>query len=155
MLTRHLDLFAFLNRAGVEYLLVGGVAAIAYGVPRTTQDIDLLINPTVENAKKLLAILKKLGFGAADLISPEEIIENEAVLFKDYFRVDILTKLKRFEFKDVYHKRSTVQVGKDIFIPMLSFDDLLAEKKSVKRGKDSQDILVLGKMNKARKRRKR
>ncbi len=154
MLTKHLDLFAFLNRAGVEYLLVGGVVAIAYGVPRTTQDIDILINPNIENAKKLLNVLKKLKFGTAELITPGELIRNEAVLFKDYFRVDVLTRLKKFEFKEVYHKRSVIQVGKHLFIPILAFDDLLAEKKSVIRDKDSQDIDVLGKLAKERRRKK-
>lgn len=151
MLTRHLDLFASLNRAGVEYLLVGGVVAIAYGVPRTTQDIDILINPHVDNAKLLLNVLKKLNFGTASLITPEELIKHEVVLFKDYFRLDVLTRLKNFEFADVYCRRSTIQVGKDLFIPILSLEDLLAEKKSVVRDKDAQDISVLGDLVKKRK----
>ena len=62
ILTSHLDLFESLNREGVEYLLIGGVVAIAYGVPRTTQDIDLLINPTIDNAKKILAVFLKTPF---------------------------------------------------------------------------------------------
>lgn len=152
MLTRHLDLFASLNRAGVEYLLVGGVVAIAYGVPRTTQDIDILINPTVANAKKLLSTLKRLGFGTADMITPEELVKNEAILFQDYFRLDILTRLKKFEFGDVFSKRSTIQVGKGLFIPILSLEDLLAEKKRVIRDKDSQDIQVLQKLARKKKR---
>lgn len=153
MLTRHLELFVSLNRAGVEYLLVGGVVAIAYGVPRTTQDIDLLINPTLKNAEVLLKTMIKLGFGTATLITPEELLKNEAVLFKDYFRVDILTRLKKFEFKDVYPNSNTIQVGEKIFIPIMSLEDLLTEKKNVARDKDSQDIKILGKM--ARSRRKR
>ncbi len=144
MLTRHLDLFASLNRANIEYLLVGGVVAIAYGVPRTTQDIDILINPTEKNAKRLLEVLIELRFGTASLISARELLKHEIVLFQDYFRLDVLTRLKKFEFKDVYPKRSTIQVGKDIFIPILSLDDLLAEKRSVIRDKDVQDISVLG-----------
>jgi hypothetical protein len=40
----------------VEYLVIGGVAAIAYGVPRLTLDIDLLIRPTRANVEALLAV---------------------------------------------------------------------------------------------------
>jgi hypothetical protein len=140
-----------LNRAKVEYLLVGGVASIAYGVPRVTQDIDILINPTKDNAEKLLAVFRKLKFGTANLITSEELIKNEVVLFKDYFRIDVLTRLKKFTFHDVYHKRSIIQIGKGFFIPVLSLEDLLKEKKSVSRSKDSQDISVLGKLAKKKK----
>jgi hypothetical protein len=151
-LTGHLELFAYLNRENIEYLLVGGVVAIAYGVPRTTQDIDILINPTLENAERLLKTLKKLKFGTAEMISPEELLKNEAVLFKDYFRIDVLTRLKNFEFKDVYPKRNTLQVGRNLFIPILSLEDLWKEKKSTKRDKDKQDISVLGKLVRKKKR---
>ena len=43
MLHRLLDVFASLNSHGVKYLVIGGVAAIAHGVPRTTFDLDMLI----------------------------------------------------------------------------------------------------------------
>ena len=155
ILTSHLDLFESLNREGVEYLLIGGVVAIAYGVPRTTQDIDLLINPTIDNAKKILAVLQKLGFGTAHMITPEELVKTEAVLLKDYFRIDILTRLKKFEFKDVYHNRNIIHIGKKSFIPILSLEDLLSEKKSVARDKDSQDILTLGKIVRKRRSKKK
>lgn len=155
MLTKHLDLFASLNREGVEYLLVGGVVAIAYGVPRTTQDIDLLINPTVQNALKLLKTLKKLGFGTAELITPTELVKTEVTLFKDYFRIDVLTKLKKFEFKDVYPRRNMVRVGQSLYIPIISLDDFLVEKKSISRKKDLQDIELLNKFSKERKRRRK
>lgn len=156
MLTRHLDLFASLNNAGVEYLLVGGVVAIAYGVPRTTQDIDILINPTLSNAEKLLAAMKKLKFGTAHMITAGELLQNEAILFKDYFRVDVLTRLKKFEFKDVYSRRNIIQAGKNLRIPILSLEDLLAEKKSVvrDRDKDAQDISVLGTLARKKKKKK-
>ncbi|HCU24949.1 MAG TPA: hypothetical protein DF383_08025, partial [Deltaproteobacteria bacterium] len=41
MIEQHLKLFASLQRQGVEYLLIGGALAIAYGIPRVTKDIDL------------------------------------------------------------------------------------------------------------------
>jgi predicted nucleotidyltransferase len=41
-------LFASLSDHGVEYVVIGGVAAIAYGVPRVTLDIDMTRTPGVE-----------------------------------------------------------------------------------------------------------
>lgn len=149
MLTRHLNLFASLNRAGIEYLLVGGVPAIAYGVPRTTQDIDILIRPTLANAKKFLSVLKKLKLGTAYLTTPQDIVEHEVTLFKDVIRIDALTRLKSFTFEDVYPRRSTIEV-RGILIPALSLEDLLVEKKSTRRPKDMDDIKVLSAISKRR-----
>ena len=39
-------LFANLNRHRVRYVTIGGMAAIVYGVPRSTLDADVLIAPT-------------------------------------------------------------------------------------------------------------
>ena len=40
MIGQHLKLFESLNRKKVDYLLIGGTLAIAYGVPRVTKDIN-------------------------------------------------------------------------------------------------------------------
>ncbi|NUO79646.1 hypothetical protein HUU05_06195 [candidate division KSB1 bacterium] len=42
MLKRYLALFKALNAARVKYLVIGGLAAIAYGIPRSTKDADLI-----------------------------------------------------------------------------------------------------------------
>ncbi|MGI8803927.1 MAG: hypothetical protein ACR2KV_17490 [Solirubrobacteraceae bacterium] len=45
----------------VEYVTIGGVAVQAYGHPRTTQDIDILADPSRENLERLAAALRALG----------------------------------------------------------------------------------------------
>jgi len=45
---------------GVEYVTIGGVAVQAYGHPRTTQDIDILADPSPENLERLAAALRNL-----------------------------------------------------------------------------------------------
>jgi hypothetical protein len=49
-----------LRARGVEYVTIGGVAVQAYGHPRTTQDIDILVDPTRENLERLAAALGDL-----------------------------------------------------------------------------------------------
>jgi hypothetical protein len=44
-----------LNRHGVEYLLVGGLAARAHGAERQTSDVDCVSNTTVENLERIAA----------------------------------------------------------------------------------------------------
>ncbi len=46
----------------VEYLVVGGVAAIAHGVPRNTFDIDLVIRLNPENVRRAFDALRGIGY---------------------------------------------------------------------------------------------
>ena len=49
-----------LAEAGVEFIVVGGAAAVLHGAPVTTQDLDIVHKRTPENAARLLALLEKL-----------------------------------------------------------------------------------------------
>ncbi|MCI0489262.1 MAG: hypothetical protein L0229_21935 [Blastocatellia bacterium] len=53
-----LDLF---NDEKVEYLVVGGYAVIKHSEPRYTKDLDVWVNPTMENAKRVFSALQKFG----------------------------------------------------------------------------------------------
>jgi hypothetical protein len=50
---------SLLNAEGARYLVAGGQAVILHGVVRTTQDVDILIDPTEENCRKVLAALSR------------------------------------------------------------------------------------------------
>lgn len=47
------DFIVALNNNGVKYILVGGFAVILHGHARVTGDMDVWIEPTEENYKKL------------------------------------------------------------------------------------------------------
>src|SRR4051794_19559311 len=46
---------------GVEFVVVGGVAAVAHGVQRITRDIDFLLRPGRRNSRRAIAALAELG----------------------------------------------------------------------------------------------
>jgi len=49
-----------LNEAGIEYIVVGGLAAVIQGAPVTTFDLDIVHRRTVENVQKLMKFLKSV-----------------------------------------------------------------------------------------------
>jgi hypothetical protein len=53
-------LLALLCEAGVEFIVVGGAAAVLQGVPVTTQDLDIVHRRTPENVTRLLGVLLKI-----------------------------------------------------------------------------------------------
>jgi hypothetical protein len=48
---------AALDRAGIPYMLTGSFASSYYGVPRTTQDIDIVVAPTTNQLRTLVHLL--------------------------------------------------------------------------------------------------
>lgn len=72
MLNRYLDVFASLNSQGVRYVEIGGIAAIIHGVPRATFYLDVLIDPPLENARRLLEGFEQANLGTAHSRMPDE-----------------------------------------------------------------------------------
>ena len=58
-----------LNNFDVEYILIGGYAVVLHGYNRTTGDLDIWVNPTETNYRKLIKAFSYFGFptGAIDL----------------------------------------------------------------------------------------
>lgn len=53
-----------LNNHNAEYLIVGGYAVGLHGHPRYTGDLDIWLNPTEENAIKILKCVNEFGFSS-------------------------------------------------------------------------------------------
>ncbi len=67
------EVCARLNHHRARYVLVGASALQLWGSTRATRDIDILIEPTVANARRVLAGLGETGFGFAKEWLAEEI----------------------------------------------------------------------------------
>jgi hypothetical protein len=84
----------YLNEAAVEYALIGGYAIAAHGYVRFSEDVDILVDPSAENAKRWIAALARLPDGASrELSGEEDIFAREgqyAVRINDEFTVDVL-----------------------------------------------------------------
>lgn len=135
-------LFESLNSRGVEYLVIGGVAAIAYGVPRITLDLDILIRPTMENAEKMLAAFEAAGLGTAALTNAGEVLAHEVTVFSDRIRVDVQTRTPGIDFTAAHSMRNAVCV-EGVEIPLVRREDLIASKRAAGRPRDLEDVRIL------------
>lgn len=66
------ELLELFNAHNVEYMIVGGYALAFHGAPRYTGDLDVLVKPDPENARRVLAALAKFGFAALGLTIREQ-----------------------------------------------------------------------------------
>jgi hypothetical protein len=127
MLDQLQTVFASFQKNDVKYLLIGGIAAVLYGVPRATFDLDILIEPTKENAQRLLDALTQVEFGTAQMTSADEIISTEITIFTDRIRLDVQTSTPGILFEDAWQRRVTMTYeGQDFEV--VSFADLIQSK---------------------------
>lgn len=134
------EFIELLNKNNVNYLLVGGYAVGYHSRPRYTEDIDIWIQPSLENAKKIIHVLNKFGFTGIS-VSIEELIQPEKIIQLGLppQRIDILTSIDGVNFNDAWERRIVDSFG-DIPVFIISLKDLIKNKSSSGRIKDLQDI---------------
>ena len=134
------DLLELFNKNHVKYLVVGGYATSIYAVPRYTKDIDLWLEPTVENARAVLVALDEFGFGSLgleieDFTKPDHVVQ----LGYEPNRVDLLTQLQGLDFQSAFSRRNVVSLA-GVNISFVSPSDLVTNKKAVGRHQDLADV---------------
>jgi hypothetical protein len=90
-----------LNDNNVKYIVIGGMAIVNAGFARATEDIDLLIDPSIENRKHLLKSLQYLPDKAINLLKDDDLDKYTVVKIADEFVVDLLIKAGGYEYKDI------------------------------------------------------
>ena len=142
MLKRLQSVFASLRSHDVKYVVIGGIAAIAHGVPRTTFDLDILIEATLENVTRLLKALETAGLGTTALTSPEDVLTREITIFSDRVRIDVQTFTPGLRFEEAWERRIVMSYqGQEFFVA--SRQDLIASKRAAGRPRDLEDVRIL------------
>jgi predicted nucleotidyltransferase len=93
-------IFKDMNEAGVDYMLVGGLAVNFYGIPRMTYDVDLMIALNPENILKLVSRLSDWGYQPRVPLNPRDLADEKKR------RIWIREKnMKAFSF---YHEKEAI-----------------------------------------------
>ncbi len=142
MLNLYQDVFKCLSCHKVRYVVIGGVAAILHGVPRATFDLDILVEATENNVRKLLDAFLEAGLGTAALIEPQTLLANEITIFKDRLRIDVQTRTPGLEFQEAWRRRTIMTYnGGEFFV--VCKEDLVRSKEAAGREIDLADIRLL------------
>jgi hypothetical protein len=152
MIEAYKKICAELNRNKVDYLVIGGVAVIAHGYPRSTGDVDFWYRPTTENYNNLINAFKDLGVDTSDL---DKVVFDPT---KSFLRIPALGIKTEFlpqikgntKFADAY-KRAKIFNLEGVSIAIIGYDDLIRIKKDTNRPKDLGDVDELEKRRKSSK----
>jgi len=142
MLNRLQGVFRSFQGHDVRYVVLGGIACVLHGVPRATFDLDILIDPTPENVRRLLDALLDAGLGTAEMTDVDAVLENEVTIFNDRVRVDVQTSTPGLEFAGAWKRRVTMDYnGQPFFV--VSREDLIRSKRAAGRPVDLEDVRLL------------
>jgi hypothetical protein len=137
------ELLRYFNKRKVNYCVVGAFALAFHAQPRYTKDMDILVEASLENGRKIIAALKDFGFGSLKL-SPEDFIEEKQVVQLGYepVRVDLLTSIEGVTFITVWKHKAVGRYGKQKAY-FIGLDDLIKNKQASARLQDQADLNIL------------
>jgi hypothetical protein len=148
-------IFEALERHGVEYLTIGGVAVNAHGHVRNTRDVDVLIEWSAENMQRLAAALAdldaKLSGVDADLLDvdphdPEALLNGgNFTLRTDAGGLDLFdpAEIPGGRPYEEMRLRGVEAVVQGVRIRTVGFDDLIRLKRESGRDRDLEDVATL------------
>jgi len=129
---------AALNEAGVQYVLAGAQAGILRGHVRATRDIDLLIEPTEANARRVLDALASIGFVLVRDLDAHEVASRHVTVIGDLWNVDLFTRAWNVRYEEAAGDATPIEVD-GVPIPTMSIRHLI-ESKRTGRLQDAADI---------------
>jgi predicted nucleotidyltransferase len=135
-----IELLSSLVEEKVKFLIVGGYALAYHYEPRFTKDIDIWIDNSVSNAKKVYGVLKEFG-------APVSSIDYSYFTFEDHFlkmgkdptRIDIICGMEVLAFGDAWKAKVKGKLF-DVPVNYISLDHLILLKKKAGRPQDLVDV---------------
>ena len=150
------ELVAFwtaLHSCNVKYIMVGGVAANLHGYIRSTDDIDVWLEDTLENRSNFRKAFKKYSGVDYFMFERMQIIPGwTSFNLNNAYKLDLMTGMKGledFSFDECFSMATEAEIL-NLKVPFLHINHLIANKKAVNRPKDQLDIIYLEKIKKLR-----
>ena len=157
------EIFRAFQKEKVEYVLVGGIAVNLLGSMRSTADLDILVEMSDDNLKKIVKILKRQGYRVKQPVDPMKIADRktrDGWIKKKHMKAFNFYKENELKEVDIIiespvsfeeAKRGAVRIkADDLTLSVISIDNLIKMKRKTGRAVDKLDIEELKKIKKLR-----
>ena len=141
--SNYLDMLRCLNKAGVDYIMVGGWAVNLHGYVRATIDLDIWILADRENARKVYAALGEFGAPLGG-VKPEDFAQDGTIFQIGVApcRIDVINKIDGVKYAEA-SPRAIQKTIEGVPVRIISREDLIANKRASGRTKDLADAEIL------------
>jgi len=138
------EFLRLLNSHEVEYVVIGAHALAFHGHPRFTEDLDLWLARTQENAERLAKVLEDFGMpfppgGKAAFLGEKRMIR----LGHPPNRIDVLNFGAEIPFEEIWLRRVEGKID-DVTVPFISREDFVQSKRDAGRKRDLADLDAIG-----------
>jgi predicted nucleotidyltransferase len=137
------DFLKAFNNHSVKYLLVGGYSVILHGYPRTTGDMDLWVEKSVENYNNIVNAFEEFGMPTFDMSKNNFLSNSNLDVFtfgRSPVAIDILTNVKGLNFEEAFANKLINEIDNNLFVNLIHYNDLIIAKKAAGRARDLNDI---------------
>src|SRR5512138_3301508 len=139
-----LDLLRAFIDVEVRFLIVGAYALGVHGRPRATGDLDVWVDPTPENAARIMDALEAFGAPLQEVAAAD--FSRPGVVFQmglPPLRIDVLTELSGLTFAEAWSDRLSAAFG-PLTVDVIGRDAFIKNKRATGRARDLADIEALG-----------
>lgn len=136
------DFLYALNNNNVRYILVGGFSVILHGYSRTTGDMDIWVERTEENYRKIKMAFKQFGMPVFDMTKENFLYHKNWDVFtygNPPSAIDLMIAVKGLDFTETFNN-AVIFEDDELFIRTIHKADLIRAKKSAGRAKDLDDL---------------
>jgi hypothetical protein len=140
-----LDVLGALVENSVDFVVVDAHALAVHGISRATGDIDILVRPSLGNARRVLAALRDFGAPVDAHGVCEDDLSSSGFVYQIGLpprRIDILTEVTGLSFDEVWQTRVQMTVG-DVEVPFIGREAMIKNKNASGRMKDLADVEAL------------
>lgn len=137
------ELFMLFAAQQVKAVIVGAHAVAYHAKPRYTKDLDILIEPTIENGNRVVAALAAFGFGELG-ITPDDVGTSGKVLQLGVppNRIDLITSIDGVTFDEVWRGKASGRYGM-AEVWYIGREELIRNKRASGRPQDLADLSSL------------
>jgi len=146
-------MFACLDRHGVRYVLIGGLAAVLHGSPLPTLDVDICPSPEQPNLERLAAALQEMDARLRTPDTPEGVrFPCDAGFLGNMQLLNLVTRFGDLDlalrpsgtegFSDLSRRAVAVNV-RGLRVAVASLEDVIRSKEAANRPKDQRALPVL------------
>jgi len=147
------EMFACLDRHGVRYVLIGGLAAVLHGSPLPTLDVDICPSPEQPNLERLAAALQEMDARLRTPDTPEGVrFPCDAGFLGNMQLLNLVTRFGDLDlalrpsgtegFSDLSRRAVAVNV-RGLRVAVASLEDVIRSKEAANRPKDQRALPVL------------